>query len=386
MCPSLTSEASQPAPTDVTADVEVAARGFFPELADLEVVPGHPNLARIATTDGLWRVRRWPEGTPVQDVTFSHDVINRSRDAGLTVAPVVAQASNGTAVMQHRGRLYDALRWQPGAPVPRAEAAWPDREVTIDLPAVLTPAGFAQVITAMARLHEATLSMTELPDAPVAPVEMLAGAVQQAQARHRQNLRARARHEPAIQRWLATSERLIAAAEPLLTTANDQALPQTVLHLGLWPGHVLFESERLSGLLGWERSAVGSPLLDIAQAILRLQGWNDEAVEMALASYGEIRSLSPAERRLLPAVAALDAVASTGRLLEQTYSRVDSGRPPTAVRSAIDLMLKSLTALERNLTALETVGKSKRTPWNRSSRPAPRGEGGKRHVRRRRTT
>jgi aminoglycoside phosphotransferase (APT) family kinase protein len=149
---------------------------------------------------------------------------------------------------------------------------------------------------------------------------------------------------------------------------------------------VLFESERLSGLLGWERSAVGSPLLDIAQAVLRLQGWNDEAVEMALASYGEVRSLSPDERRLLPAVAALDAVASTGRLLEQTYSSAASGRPPTAVRAAIDLMLKSLTALEKNLAALETVGKSKRTPWNRTARPAPRGDGGKRHARRHRTT
>ena len=171
-----------------------------------------------------------------------------------------------------------------------------------------------------------------------------------------------------------------------MMTAPDQALPQTVLHLGLWPGHVLFEREQLSGLLGWERSAVGSPLLDLAQAIVRLQGWNDEAVEIALASYAEIRSLSPNERRLLPAVAALDAVATTGRLLEQTYSRADSGRPPTAVRAAVDLMLSSLSSLERNLTSLETVGKSKRTPWNRTTRPAPRADGGKRHVRRRRTT
>ena len=40
---------------------------------------------------------------------------------------------------------------------------------------------------------------------------------------------------------------------------------------------------RSPGLLGWERVAAGSPLLDIAQATLRLQGWSDEAVEVALA-------------------------------------------------------------------------------------------------------
>jgi len=300
----------------------------------------------------------------------------------------MARVADGTgSVLQSSGHLYDALLWQPGAPVPRAESGWPDPEVAIDLPAVLPPAAFAQVVTAMSQMHEATLNMTALPDAPSAPLEMLVGAVQQAHARHRQNLRFRARREPAIQRWLATSERLIAAAEPLMVAASqEEALPQTVLHLGLWPGHVLFESGELAGLLGWERSAVGSPLLDIAQGILRLRGWNDEAVEMAVASYGETRSLSPDERRLLPVVAALDAVASTGRLLEQTYSRADAGRPPTAVRAAIDLMLNSMSSLERNLNALESVGKSRRSPWNRTARPAPRRDGVKRHVRRRRTT
>lgn len=384
----LTSATSQPAATVVSSDFHEAARAFFPELTDLEPVPGHLHLAKITTPGGAWRIHRWPEATPTADVTFSHEVINRARDAGLAVAPGVAEVAAGAgSVLPVGHHLYDALRWQPGAPVPRAEAAWPDPEVAIDLPVVLPPAGFSQVITAMANLHEATLTLTGVPGAPAAPLEMLAGAVQQAQNRHRQSLRLRARREPAIQRWLAKSERLIAAAEPLVVAASqEQALPQTVLHLGLWPGHVLFEGEQLSGLLGWERSAVGSPLLDVAQAILRLQGWNDEAVEMAVASYGDVRAFSPAERRLLAAVAALDAVATTGRLLEQAYSRSDAGRPPTAVRAAVDHMLKSLSELERNLSALETVGKSRRKPWRRDARPASREAGGTRHVRRRRTT
>ena len=321
-----------------------------------------------------------------RDVTFSHDVINRARDDGMTAAPELASRPRDAAqlVLPIAGRWYDAQRWQPGATVPRSEAAWPDPEDRIDLPAVLTDPAFAQVMTEMARLHETTRTMTTSRDAPTAPLELLPGAVRQAQARHLQSLRLKARREPAVQRWLATSERLITAAEPIVLAVNqEEALPQTVLHLGLWPGHVLFERDTLVGLLGWERVAVGSPLLDIAQAILRLQGWSDEAVESAIASYGEIRLLSPSERRLLPAVAALDAVAATGRLLEQTFARAETGRPPTAVRAAIDAMLASMTSLERNLTALETVGKSRRTPWRRTARPTPRADGGKPHVRRR---
>jgi aminoglycoside phosphotransferase (APT) family kinase protein len=389
MCPHTISEPLPPAPNDVAGDLQEAARAFFPELIDVQAVPGHPNLAHISTPAASWRVHRWPGGTPSRDVTFSHAVIHTARQAGLAVAPEVAGvASAGAESVQQFGvHLYDAWQWRPGSPVPRADAAWPDAEVRIDLPAVLSPSAFAQVMSQLAHLHAATQPMSTVGDAPVAPLEMLPGAVEQAQARHRQNLRARARHEPALQRWLSTGERLIAVAEPLVTAAHDeQALPQTVLHLGLWPGHVLFEQEQLTGLLGWERVAIGSPLLDIAQAIVRLQGWSDEAVEMAIASYSDVRTLSPSERRLLPAVAALDAVAATGRLLEQTYSRAAAGRPPTAVRAAIDLMLTSLTSLEHNLSALETVGKSRRTPWRRSPRPAPREDGGKRHVRRRRTT
>jgi len=138
-------------------------------------------------------------------------------------------------------------------------------------------------------------------------------------------------------------------------------------------------------LLGWARVAAGSPLLDIAQATLRLQGWSDEAVEVALGAYAEARPLSPEERRLLPAVAALDAVATTGRLLEQTYAVEETARPPTALRAAIDMMLRSMTALDRSLIEQSTVGKSKRTPWRRGPRPTPpRGQvGGKSRARRR---
>jgi aminoglycoside phosphotransferase (APT) family kinase protein len=382
------SDPSSPDTSVVAEDLQAAARGFFPDLVDLQPVPGHPCLVRVATPEGMWRVHRWPAGTPIRDVTFSHQVIQQARDAGLAVAPEVAAlvAHEGNSVLQAGGRLYDASGWQAGAPVLRSEAAWPDPESRMDLPAVLPAAAFGQVISQLAHLHGATHGLAGQRDAPAAPLEMLPGAVRQAQARHLRSLRANARREPAAQRWLATSERLIAAAEPLVIAAiEEQVLPQTVLHLGLWPGHVLFERGELTGLLGWERVAVGAPLLDIGQAILRLQGWTDDAVERAIASYSDVRPLSPNERRLLPAVAALDAVATTGRLLEQAYANANAGRPPSAVRTAVDHMLTSMTSLEQNLSALETVGKSRRTPWRRTARPSPRPDGGTRHVRRRRT-
>jgi Ser/Thr protein kinase RdoA (MazF antagonist) len=372
----------------VSEELLQAAQAFFPNLTAAEAITGHPDIVRVATPTGTGRVRRWPAGALAADIAFSREVMATARDAGIFAAPqlVPLPINPDEALLRIGNRHFDAQMWMPGTPPPRSEASWPNPEDRIDIPVVVAPALFSTVIAASARLHDATMALAVRPGIPTAPLSMLPGAVRQAHGRHLAALRARARREPAIQRWLATGERLMAAAEPIVLAASeDLGLPTSVLHLGLWPAHVLLDGDSLSGLLGWERVAAGSPLLDIAQATLRLQGWSDEAVEVALGAYAEARPLSPEERRLLPAVAALDAVATTGRLLEQTYAVDETARPPTALRAAIDVMLRSMTELDRSLIAQSTVGKSKRTPWHRGPRPTtPRvQEGGKSRARRR---
>ena len=363
----------------VAADLLDAANAYFPDREAVEAIPGHPDIASVTTPAGPRLVRRWPDGAPLSDIAFSHEVMAAARAAGLTSvpAPIAPPAATVEPAIRLAGRLYTAREWLPGAPPRRAETAWPGEDNRIDLPVTLDPALFARVVQTMAGLHEATGAIAARRDVPAAPLSMLPGAVRQAHQRHLGALRARARREPGIQRWLAAGERLLASAEPIVVAASQEhSLPAAVLHLGLWPSHLLVADESLSGLLGWERVAVGSPLLDIAQATLRLQGWSDEAVETALGAYGELRRLSPEERRLLPAVAALDAVATAGRLLEQTFGNDETARPPTALRGAIDMMLRSLTALERDLAAQAAAGKSRRTPWRRAPRPAPQRKGG----------
>jgi aminoglycoside phosphotransferase (APT) family kinase protein len=376
----------QPDSSPLPADLLDAARAYFPDLATVEVVAGHPDIARVTTPAGPRLVRRWPKAASATDVAFSHEIMAAAHAAGLPGVPGVIPPPEAATEPGIRlvGSLYTAREWLPGAPPKRAETTWPGEDDRIDLPVALPPALFAQIIGAVASLHEATAAIAARRDVPAAPLSMLPGAVRQAHGRHLGALRARARREPAIQRWLAAGERLLAGAEPMVVAAShDRALPTAALHLGLWPSHILLADDSLFGLLGWERVAIGSPLLDIAQATLRLQGWSDETVEAALGAYGEQRRLSPDERRLLPAVAALDAVATTGRLLEQTYGNDETARPPTVLRSAIDLMLRSLTALERDLTAQATVGKSRRAPWRHAPRPAPRRKGGESRERRR---
>ena len=363
-----------------------AAQAFFPDLTATHPVPGHGDIIQVATPAGPRRVRRWPSAATEAEITFIRDVMATARGAGLSPVPALMEpplALDGP-VLRHHGRLCDAQEWLPGSPPPRAQIDWPGPDDWVDIPVAIAPAQFAQVIAVIAALHDATASIADRRDAPTAPLAMLPDLVGHANERHRNALRPRARREPAIQRWLAASERLLAAAAPVVVEATQaQLLPTTVLHLGLWPAHVLIENGSVAGLLGWEQVAVGSPLLDLAQATLRLQGWSADTVEAAVGAYADIRPLSPDERRLLPAVAALDAVAAAGRLLEQTYAVAETARPPTALRAGIDSMLRSLTALERSLNAQATVGKSKRTPWRRGPGPRPSRDGGRPRERRR---
>ncbi len=375
-----------PNPSPIDEDLLKAAREFFPDFVAADAIAGHPSILQVTTPAGLRRVQCWPPTATAAEIAFSREVMASARAAGLTLVPKLVDPPGATpeSALRRGARLYTAQEWVPGTPPARAQADWPAPNDRIDIPVVLTPAQFIQVIMAAARLHDITSSLTERRDVPGAPLSLLPGTVRQAHERHLHTLRARARREPAIQRWLAIGERLMAAAEPIVAqAAPDPQLPASVLHLGLWPAHVLIAGQPVVGLLGWEMASVGSPLLDLAQATLRLQEWSDEAVEAAVGAYGMVRPLTPDERRLLPAVAALDAVATTGRMLEQTYAVAETARPPTALRAGIDTMLRSLSALERNLNAQAAVGKSKRTPWRRTPRP-PAGRGGGKPRERRR--
>src|SRR4051794_11209291 len=241
---------SPSAAQSVSDDLLQAAQAFFPDFTAAEAIAGHPEVARVTTPTGTGRVRRWPAGVLAADIDFSREVMATAKDAGITpvLRLVTPPTTPGEPSLRIGNRHFDAQMWLPGTPPPRSEAAWPNPEDCIDIPVVLTPVAFSAVIAASARLHDATTAIATRPGIPTAPLSMLPGAVRQAHGRHLGALRARARRERAIQRWLATGERLMAAAEPIVATATeDPGLSTSVLHLGFWPAHVLLEGDLLTG-------------------------------------------------------------------------------------------------------------------------------------------
>lgn len=73
--------------------------------------------------------------------------------------------------------------------------------------------------------------------------------------------------------------------------------PATLLHGDFWPGNLLWQDERIVGILDWEDSALGDPLSDVACAALELRYVaGREGAESFLRAYDRLRPIKP--RRL----------------------------------------------------------------------------------------
>lgn len=388
--------ATQEQPTEIAADLRDAALAFFPEATSIQPVPSSDDVARVEDGSGTWCVRRWPAGVPAARVRFVHAVLLEARRAGLRVVPDVAETSTGERrdVIASGGRLYDAQGWLPGRPIGRRVVETALSGARVNLPTTLPAAPLENLIETVARFHEATQSLAPRVEAPQAPLSAVAAAVSRAWSGHRGRLRAAASRNPPVQRWIRVSERALPAATAALESVPEQWTGMSVVgHHDLWPAHVLFsrrdEDERLTGLVDFTDLAAGSPLLDLAHLVGHFGGWSADAAEIVLGTYGAIRALTPEERRLLPAVVAIDLVAEAGWLLVVANEPRGRDEPPlsSALRTGAEALLASLEAV----TPVVLRGEDKSVPgvrkWVHRARPdagqpgkggAPGGKSGRR--------
>ena len=382
--------AGEPRPT-VAPDLEAAGRALFPGATAMEAIAGREHLIRVETAGGAWRVRRWPEAATEARIAFVHGVLERARAEGLSLAPEVAGvASAGEGgVLALGGRRYDAQGWVAGR---AAGSSLPGREAeggSVELPAALSEAAFLALAEAVARLHGATEELAGRREVPTAALTGVVAAVRGAWAAQRARLRPVAARTPLVQRWLAAGERALPAALAALERL-ETAEPgrRAVLHLGLWPSHVILDRPEgtrgpgeaaVVGVIGWEGAAAGPPVLDLAQLVTRCRGWSAADAELALAAYAGVRPLAPEERRLLPAVAALDLVATAGSLLDRAFAArrdADDAPPPSALRAGAEAAVAALETAAAVAAQGDEPRKSGARRWQRRPRPPGGGAGG----------
>ena len=328
--------------------LERAIGKMLPDAGSWTPVGGRSFLALGTWGDRDLRVRRWPNGTSQERVRF----VNRLHTSFNTAEPLLcARPFTETAISESwlvvDGILVDVQEWLPGKSLVGRATSHADDGHAVHRPVPLTPEQHIPVIQRIAASHQRSALLAADRHAPHAPIPQVMKAIGQAWGAARVSLRPKAPITPPIQRWLKLGEQVLPAAEEAikgieLTTANT-----VIAHLDLWPGHLIIDRADEIRLIDYSLAVATTPLLDIAQLVTRFPGWTGENAEQVLGHYADVRSLSPDERRTLPAFAALDLVIEAGRLLRLGYTGAlpTSSRGAVAARAGAQDMLNSLEAV-----------------------------------------
>lgn len=349
----------------LSSDLQVVASRFFPEVQAIEAVPGASGLARVEVPTGTWLVRRRPDGTAMERIAFVHEALRLGHEQGLDALPAVAGASEGSlperpTIVAHETHLYEALSWMPGDPaVRRPVVTWEGGSV--DLPGELPGELDLDLAASIARFHAATTGALEAAGAPRSPLSGFSAAANRAWRQQLNQLDPLSPRVPSVRAWRAAARRAVNLAMTRIEEAAEAGQEVTVVvHGNVWPSHVLASrsgpDQRITGIIDWTDAIATSPLIDIAQMITHFSGWTPDHAEAVLSAYHDERPLKPVERRLLPAVAALDLVVQVGRLLAVGYgdtARLDQGER-SLVRNGAAAMTASLETLANVLEYGET--------------------------------
>ena len=359
----------------VDAAIHEAAAAFVPDGTQFARVGGRPHLITVKTAEGTVRVREWPEETTRERVQFISDVRRALASANVATASRSIETAAGELIIERSGRFYEAQEWRDSRHGVRRPEPLDLRDRAMHAPSPLPDDALPQVTAALAEWHLATTPLATSA-APAASMSSIVAAVRRQWNDDHALVRRQALQQAVLQRWIRACEQAISAAEHALSDVNFLIdSPSVVAHLNVWPAHLLFErgrsGNRLTTLLDPASAAVSSPLIDIAQAITHGSGWTTAAAEAGLAAYSDVRRLAPEERRLLPAVAAVDLVAESGRLFRIAYASandvdwqvVDFAR---AGGTAALISLETLVPAIRRATEAGPLFKAR--PWIRRPR------------------
>jgi homoserine kinase type II len=289
--------------------------------------PGLGRAARLAPLGNrggfsgarLWRVeamgtalclRAWPpHQSDAGRLGHIHRLMVRSRLAGLPFVPAVFPAAGATAV-EHAGRLWDVTEWLSG----RA-----------DFHEHPTAARLESACSALARLHDAWKGAG--PPAPAACPALQRRLTAAAEWREllRGGWRPLERADPndpvrpvAERAWRALASRVDEVPRRLAPWAHRPGPVQPCL-CDVWHDHLLFEGDRLTGLVDYGAVKPDHPAVDLARLLGSLVEDDSDEWRAGLAAYRTVRPLTDDEAELARALDETGVVLGAAMWLRWLY-------------------------------------------------------------------
>jgi Ser/Thr protein kinase RdoA (MazF antagonist) len=295
-------------------------------------------LWRFASARGLFVARAWPRG--VCDVHRVEQVHRwQAESAHLGFVPVPAPAIDGRTFVEHAGAIWELAPWMPGT----ADLGRPPALARLR-------SGFAGLAAFHQSLaHHAThrpspglaLRAREIDDLEFGGFLALDQAL---------SLRSADPFATLARRWLALARLLAPRVASRLATALETAVPLQPCLRDVRPHHLLFEGDRLTGLVDFGAMDVDTVAGDLARLLLEWVGPDRAARAESLAAYTAVRALSPAETGLIDAFETSSALLTGGHWLRWHLIDGRTFEDPSAVTQGLERGLSRLLELAERQT------------------------------------
>jgi Ser/Thr protein kinase RdoA (MazF antagonist) len=250
-------------------------------------------LWRVQTRDRRLCLRAWPPLPKLgEHLTFIHGLMNGARDRGLPFVPQVHQTAQGATFVPAAGRLWDLTGWMEG----RADF-WQSP----------TPARLAAAATVLAQLHLAW-APSHVRSAPCPAIHRRIRRLQQWNGL----LAAGWRPDfppteldpcvnPARRAW-----GLLALWSPklpaLVAPWSERLLPLQPCLCDVWHDHILYEGDRVSGVIDYGSAKRDHVAVDLARLLGSMVGDDAASWSVALKAYRSVAHFTDEEEALARAL------------------------------------------------------------------------------------
>ena len=245
-------------------------------------------LWRFQGVAGRLCLRAWPTTKPAAWIRGLHRLMESARRQGLDFIPTVYAAGDGETVVESAGRVWELTQWMEG----RADFA--------EHP---SPARLEAACEALARLHRAWEAFAA-PAGPCPAVHFRRKALADWQALVATGWRPQASSTPFDILWPVAERawrrlpRWLPEVSRCLNPWIDFRSPVQPCLRDVWHDHLLFEGDRLTGLVDYGAVKADHVATDLARLLGSLVGDDPEGWERGLRAYRRVRGLTDNDERL----------------------------------------------------------------------------------------
>ena len=294
-----------------------------------------------------YALRQWPAAFPASRLSEIHELQQFLRARGVPVAAPI-KTQSGATLVELTGRQWELADWCPGA---------------ADYHRDPRPEKLHAAMHTLARIHLAAvefISTAGRGGAIIAPAPSLARRQARAQALLSGEIAAIG---AAVLQAQAGSGDELRSLAPVALTLIEQTLPAIARQLAAWQStplplqwrlgdvhhdHILFTSDRVTGVIDFGAAAVDAPAGDVSRLLGSLVDDDRAAWRDGLAAYEQVRPLSQTERDAARLFAASGTVLAAANWLHWLLVEPPPAADPLNRPAALD-RLRLLTNRLRTL-------------------------------------